>query len=542
MSERTADIDRARDALARDAWAEAFDALHRADPARLSPRDFEGLADAAWWLSRWDDSIAARQRAYTGFAAAGEDPQAAFNAVLLCFDHVERGDPAVAMGWLMRAQRHLDDHEACVQHGFLALCQAAFAQHGGDREAAMTLAERAHEIGRRFDDRDVIALALHARGQVLISMGRVAEGLALLDEAMTSVIADELTPYFTGVLYCSVLDTCLDIADLGRAGEWSLAATTWCETLPPGSAYPGRCRVTRAEVATLRGSWAEAEREALRVGEDAVADPPTAGRALYQCGEIKRRSGDLRDAEAAFSRAHELGFEPQPGLALLRLAQGKPDAASTSLRIALGGEEGRSFRRVRLLAAFVEIALAANDVEAARDASDELSLIANEIGTPALEATSATARGAVRLADGGSQEALEDLRRASAAWSELKLPYEGARAQVLFGVAVRDAGDAEGARLELSAARAAFERLGARPDAQRAAALLDEPSGLPAGLTAREIEVLRLVGTGMTNRDIAATLVISQHTVARHLQNIYAKLGVPTRAAATAFAFEHGLA
>ena len=528
MSERTADIDRARDALARDAWAEAFDALHRADPARLSPRDFEGLADAAWWLSRWDDSIAARQRAYTGFAAAGEDPQAAFNAVLLCFDHVERGDPAVAMGWLMRAQRHLDDHEACVQHGFLALCQAAFAQHGGDREAAMTLAERAHEIGRRFDDRDVIALALHARGQVLISMG--------------PVIADELTPYFTGVLYCSVLDTCLDIADLGRAGEWSLAATTWCETLPQGSAYPGRCRVTRAEVATLRGSWAEAEREALRVSEDAVADPPTAGRALYQCGEIRRRTGDLRGAEDAFSRAHGLGFEPQPGLALLRLAQGKPDAASTSLRTALGGEEGRSFRRVRLLAAFVEIALAADDVETARGASDELSMIAREIGTPAVEATAATARGAVRLADGGSQEALEDLRRASVAWSELKLPYEGARAQVLFGVAVRDAGDAEGARLELSAARAAFERLGARPDAQRAAALLDEPSGLPAGLTAREIEVLRLVGTGMTNRDIAATLVISQHTVARHLQNIYAKLGVPTRAAATAFAFEHGLA
>ena len=303
-----------------------------------------------------------------------------------------------------------------------------------------------------------------------------------------------------------------------------------------------QCWGCRAEVATLRGSWAEAEREALRVSEDAVADPPTAGRALYQCGEIRRRTGDLRGAEDAFSRAHGLGFEPQPGLALLRLAQGKPDAASTSLRIALGGEEGRSFRRVRLLAAFVEIALAADDVETARGASDELSMIAREIGTPALEATAATARGAVRLADDGSQEALEDLRRASVAWSELKLPYEGARAQVLFGVAVRDAGDAEGARLELSAARAAFERLGARPDAQRAAALLDEPSGLPAGLTAREIEVLRLVGTGMTNRDIAATLVISQHTVARHLQNIYAKLGVPTRAAATAFAFEHGLA
>ncbi|TMK35364.1 MAG: LuxR family transcriptional regulator [Actinobacteria bacterium] len=542
MSERTADIDRARDALARQAWAEVLDALQGVDPDRLSPQDLEGFADAAWWMSRWDGSTAARQRAYAGYAAAGQDPQAGFNAVLLCFDHLERGDPSVAMGWLMRAQRHLADHEPCFQQGFLALCQAAVAQHGGDLETAMTLAERAHQIGGRFDHRDVIALALLTRGQVLISMGRVAEGLALLDEAMTSVIADELTPYFTGVLYCSVLDTCLDIADLGRAGEWSRAAATWCETLPRESAYPGRCRVTRAEVAALSGAWADAEREARHVSEDAVTDPPTAGRALYQCGEIMRRTGDLRGAEDAFSRAHGLGFDPQPGLALLRLAQGKADAASTSLRVALGGEEGRSFRRVRLLSALVEIALALGDVAGAADASGELSLIAGEIGTPALKATAATARGAVRLTEGASQEALDELRRASAAWSELKLPYESARTRALFGVAVRNAGDAEGARLELRAARAAFERLGARPDALRAAALIDEPPDVPAGLTAREIQVLRLVGTGMTNRDIAATLVISQHTVARHLQNIYAKLGVPTRAAATAFAFEHGLA
>jgi len=541
VSERTADIDRARDALTRDAWVEVLDALHEVDPAQLSPQDLEGLADAAWWTSRWDESTAARQRAYAGYAAAGQDPQAGFDAVLPCFDHFERGDPSVAMGWLMRAQRHLADHEPCVQQGFLALCQAAVAQRGGDLEAAMTLAERAHQIGGRFDHRDVIALALHVRGQVLISMGRVADGLALLDEAMTSVIADELTPYFTGVLYCSVLDTCLDIADLGRAGEWSRAATTWCETLPQESAYPGRCRVTRAEVAALSGAWADAEREARRVSEDAVSDPPTAGRALYQCGEIMRRTGDLRGAEDAFSRAHGLGFDPQPGLALLRLAQGKADVASTSLLVALGGEEGHSFRRVRLLSALVEIALAQGDVAGAADASGELSLIAGEIGTPALEATAATTRGSVRLAEGASREALDELRRASAVWNELKLPYEGARARVLFGVAVRSAGDAEGARLELRAARAAFELLGARPDAQRATALI-EPTGPPAGLTAREIEVLRLVGTGMTNRDIAATLVISQHTVARHLQNIYAKLGVPTRAAATAFAFEHGLA
>ena len=542
MSERTADIDRARDALARDAWAEALDVLHEVDPARLTPQDLEGLADAAWWLSRWDESTAARQHAYTAYAAAGEDPRAAFNAVLLCFDHFERGDPSVAMGWLMRAQRQLDDHEACVQHGFLALCQAAVAQHGGELEGALVLAERAHQIGRRFDNRDVIALALHVRGQVLISMGRIAEGLALLDEAMTSVITDELTPYFTGVLYCSVLDTCLDIADLGRASEWSHAAAIWCETLPQESPYPRRCRVTRAEVATLRGAWAEAEREALQASPDAVSDPMTAGRALYQSGEIRRRTGDLQAAEDAFSGAHGLGFEPQPGLALLRLAQGKPEAASTSLRMALGGEDAHSFRRVRLLSALVEIALASGDVAGANDASDELSTIAREIGTRALEATAATARGAVHLTEGASAESLEDLRRATAAWSELKLPYEAARARMLFGVALRNAGDAEGARLELHAARAAFERLGARPDAARALALIEEPSGMPAGLTAREIEVLRLVGTGMTNRDIAATLVISQHTVARHLQNIYAKLGVPTRAAATAFAFEHGLA
>jgi len=541
VAEWTADIERARDAIGREAWAEAYEGFRTLDPSHLTPQDHEGFADAAWWLSKTDESIAARQRAHSGYAAAGEDPLAAFMAVRLSIEHFDRGEPSVAMGWLMRAQRHLDEQPECVQHGFLALIEANVARFQGELDGAMGQAERAIGIGQRFGDRDLIAMGIHIQGLVLVSRGRVAEGLALLDEAMTSVVAGELSQLFTGVIYCSVIDACLDLADLRRASEWNAAAMAWCGSLPQDAPFTALCRINRAQVATLRGAWSEAETEARRVSEEQTVDPAAAARGFYECGEIRRRIGSYAAAGEAFARANELGLEPQPGLALLRLAQGRAELALTALRLAVDGESGSRLRRARLLAGLVDVAIAVNDLDSAGAASEELESIARDFGTSALNAAAATARGAHRLAEGDVPGALESLRRASAIWHEIKLPYETARARMLFGVALRSAGDEEDAVLELRAARSTFERLGAAPDAAKAAELLADQAELPRGLTAREAEVLRLVATGKTNRDIAVELVISEHTVARHLQNIFAKLDVSSRAAATAFAFEHDL-
>ena len=542
MAERIADIDRVRDAVGREAWAEAYDGLRALDPSRLTPQDLEGLADAAWWLSRIDESIAARQQAYSGYAAGGEDLRAAGCAARLCVEHFLRGEPAVAAGWLMRSQRHLREQPEGVHYGWLAVCEATVAHFRGELDEAMSLAEQATEIGQRFGDRELIAMGVHLQGLVLVSGGSVPEGMALLDEAMTSVVAGELSRYFTGVIYCNVLAVCLDLTDLGRLGEWNEAARRWCESIPPEAPYPGLCRLNRAAAASLRGAWPEAESEARRASEELTFNPLAAAKAFYQTGEIRRRIGNLAGAEEAFLRSHELGLEPQPGLALLRLTQGKTEAALTALRLAVAGESRSQLRRAQLLAAQVEVAIAARDLDAARQASDELEAITRDFGTPALDAAAATARGALRLAEGDAAGAIERLRHALAVWQALRLPYETARTRMLYGVAVREAGGDEGARLELRAALAAFQRLGAASDAGKAGELLAESGGLPGGLTPREAEVLRLVAAGRTNREIATELVISEHTVARHVQNIFAKLDLPSRAAATAFAFEHGLA
>jgi ATP/maltotriose-dependent transcriptional regulator MalT len=535
-------IAEARDAVARESWAEAYRRLRALDADGLSPRDLEGLADAAWWTRRMEESFAARQRAYAGYADAGDDLAAALVAGRLCIDRFWRGEAAVGAGWLMRAQRHLRGRPESLQHGYLALCEAFVAHRRGELEAALPLTERAIRIGQRFGDRDLVAMGIHAQGLALVAAGRVAEGMALLDEAMTSVVAGELSQYYTGVIYCNVMASCLEVGDLGRAGEWSEAARAWYEGLSPEAPYPGFCRVNRSEVALLLGAWSEAEAEATRACQELTFQPMAAGRAFYEAGEVRRRMGDLAGAEAAFARSHELGFEPQPGLALLRLAQGRPDAAMAALRLALGGGAGGRLGRARLLAAQVEVALAADDLDAARAASGELATIAHDFGTPALDAEAAMADGSLRLAEGDLPGALARLRHACATWQELRLPFEAARARLRYGAALRQAGDADGALLELRAALAAFQRLGAAGEAARAAELLGERAELPRGLTAREAEVLRLVATGRSNRDIAAELVLSEHTVARHLQNIFAKLGVSSRAAATAFAFEHDLA
>lgn len=543
MAEPVAGIAAGRGALTREAWAEAYESLSAADTADLSPADLEGLADAAWWLGRLEESLGVRQKAYAGYSAAGDEVRAGGLAIRLGIEHVLREEPAVGAGWLARAHRHLDDRVEVPEHGFLAVVEGTIARFSGDLDRARTLARHATEIGRRVGDADLIAMAMHTEGVALLAAGELDRGMALVDEAMTAAVTGELSDYYTGVVYCNVLGACLELSDVRRAAEWTEAARAWCESLPPDSPYPGLCRINRAEVASLRGAWSEAEAEAARASEELMRfDPMAAAMACYEAGEIRRRVGDYRGAEEAFERAHEIGFEPQPGLALLRLAQGKAEAAHTALRIAATRDSGSRLRRARLLDARVDVALAVNDLDSARRASDELDAISRGFPAPALDGVAATARGTLRLTEGHVGEALDTLRVAIGIWQELRLPYEAARARMRYGVALRAAGDEDDAVLELRAALSAFRRLGAVPDADATERLLAAPASLPRGLTAREAEVLRLVAAGKTNREIAADLMLSEHTIARHLQNIFAKIGVSSRSGATAFAFEHDLA
>jgi ATP/maltotriose-dependent transcriptional regulator MalT len=543
VPESTAGVDGERVAARPTSWAETYEALRVRDPSELTPREHEHLADAAWWLSKPGESIAARQRAYAGSASSGDAEHAMWMAGRLSIEHFMRGDPAVGAGWLMKTQHLAKDVPEGVGHGLLLIVEATVARFSGDMPRALELAGEAAELGRRLDDPDLSAMATHMQGVLLVAAGDIARGVALLDEAMTSVVAGQLSPWFTGIVYCSVIGTCLEIADVRRADQWSEAARAWCETLPPESPFPGMCRVNRAEVARLRGAWPEAEAEATRASVELMEfDPMGAAQALYETGEIRRRIGNLIGAEECFARAREIGFDPQPGLSLLRAANGNMDAALAGLRLAATTITESRLRRARVLGALVDLALSFGDLDGASEAADLLAALAADSDAPILETTATTAAGALLLARGEAATAVDRLRDACASWRDLRLPYEGARARVLYGLALRSAGDEDDAILELRSAVAAFDRLGATPDRDEAARLLPGASPLPRGLTPREAEVLRLVAAGKTNRDIAADLVISEHTVARHLQNMFTKLGVSSRSAATAFAFEHDLA
>jgi ATP/maltotriose-dependent transcriptional regulator MalT len=520
-----------------------YEDLSARDPAVLAAIALEALAEAAWWLCKTDESIAARQRAYAAFRDAKDDRGAARTAARLFHEHFYRGAGAVAVGWLRRGFRHLERDPDCVESGWLQMAEAELHLHQGPLEQAVAGAAHAIQTARDHGDADLAAVAMQLQGRALVAQGRIAQGLALLDEAMTCVLAGELTPLGTGWVYCSVILACKDLADLQRASEWTDAARVWCEALPATTPYSqGLCRIYRGEVLALRGAWDEAEAELRRAQQQLLPHKPQgAAEASYGVGEVLRRRGNLAGAEQAFVRAQQLGWEPQPGMALLRLAQGRVKAAAAALRSALASPIVDRFARARLLAAQVEVAIAAGTLDQAHHAARELATIADGLSSAAVQATASIAQGALHLAAGDPAAALEELRRGLGGWRALGLPYEEATARLLIGTTQRMLGDEEGGRVEIEAARAGFDRLGAAADARRAAALLQRGRGSPHVLTDREVEVLRLVASGNRNRDIAVALQISEHTVARHVQNILAKLGVSSRAAATSSALQQGL-
>jgi len=539
-------LERGRERYAAQAWAEAYEALSRADRERaLAGGDLELLATAAYMTGRENEYLEVLGRAYRAHLDGGDDRAALRSAFWVGVNLARRGETGPAGGWLARAQRLLDRADGdCVERGYLLLPRAFEYEARGDLEAAGAAVAEATATGERFGDADLFALAGHEQGHVLIRQGRVKDGLALLDEAMVAASAGELSPIVTGIVYCGVILACEDAHDLRRGREWTAVLSSWCDEQPEMVAFTGRCLIHRAEIMQLQGAWGDALEEARRAAQRCLQGENrwAAGEACYRQGELHRLRGDAEAAEQAYREASRHGREPQPGLALLRLAQGDAAVAAASIRRVVE-ESAEPGRRAAQLPACVEIMLAVGEHEAAREAGAELERLARDLDSAALGAMAARARGAVELAGGDPRAALAALRRAAQAWQDQEAPYEAARARELVGRACWALGDLDAARLELEAARAAFAELRAAPDLARIASLLEE--GAPAdrhGLSPREVEVLRLVAAGKSNREIAATLTISEHTVARHLQNIFAKLGVSSRTAAGAFAFEHDLA
>jgi DNA-binding CsgD family transcriptional regulator len=538
---------RGRAAFERQAWAEAHAALVDADrTSPLDPEDLDRLATAAYLVGLDEASLEARTRAFHAYLQRGDTIRAAGSAIFRSFGLVERRNrQAEIAGWVARAQRLLDDCEGaeCAERGFLLCLLAQRTGSEGNTDAARDLFAQAAAIGDRLRHPDLTALARHGEGRALLRLERTAAGLARLDEVMVSITAGEVGPLVTGIVYCSALSVCHDLFDLRRAQEWTAALTVWCAAHPDMVPFRGACLIRRSELLQLHGAWPDAAEEARRACERIAAaeDSPDAGAAFYQQAELFRLRGDFVQADEAYRLASRAGRRSQPGLALLRLSQGDIGAAEAAIRSAL--HETRAPRaRAQVLHAAVDILLAAGDLAAARSAAGELEDLARRADALVLRAASGHAAGAVALAEGEPRLAIERLRDAWDSWREVEAPFEVARVRVLLGAAYAALGDQEGSRMELDAALEAFEQLGARPDADRVSAVRSREGAPPSGgLTGREVEVLRQIAAGKTNRAIAGDLAISEKTVARHVSNIFTKLDLSSRSAATAYAYEHKL-
>jgi DNA-binding NarL/FixJ family response regulator len=541
-------LDAAREAYGRQAWTDAYTSFAAVDREHtLDPDDLVLMATAAYLTGRDAESAEGLERAHLAYVRAGEAARAVRCAFWVALPLLLRGEMARGGGWLARGQRLIDEGGLdCVEQGFLLIPIGIRSIGEGDAATAYDLFDRAAKIGERFGDPDLLALGRQCLARAMIGLGQIAAGLALLDEVMVGVTAGEVSPIPAGVIYCSVIEACREVFDLRRAQEWTAALGDWCASQPDLVPYRGQCLVHRSQVMQQRGAWPDAMEEVLLAAERLSSPPgqPALGMALYQQAELHRLRGEFSAAEEGYQRAAERGHPVQPGLATLRLAQGRVDAAAAAIRQAAQEAHDR-LARATVLAAFVEIVLAAGDVDAARAAADELTQIADDVDAPLLRAVAAHARGSVLLAGGDAAAALDALRGACAAWAALDAPYDDARTRVLVGLARQQLGDDDTARLELATARRVFRQLGAAPDLAHLDALNRRPTDgarVEAGpLSRRELEVLRLVAAGKTNHAIAAELFLSEKTVARHMSNIFTKLGVSSRSAATAYAYEHRL-
>jgi ATP/maltotriose-dependent transcriptional regulator MalT len=529
----------AREAYERRDWVVALDRLRGAGD--LAPEDTMALATSAYLLGNVDEAVRALQGGYQDRIRNGDSLGAVRFASWLGLLLNVRGESAVGGGWVARAQRLLESEtEDVVERGYLLAHE--FFQHlgRGDFARAAETAARVVETGRRFNEHDLIAQGLMMQGRIMIYAGRVPEGLALLDEAMIGLAAGEVSPIIAGMAYCSLIEACQELSDFSRAASWTSALTRWCDTQPGLVPYTGQCALHRGQIMRLRGAYDEALTEFAQAQRRYVKEGTVApaGMALTEQGDVLRIRGKLDEAEVAYRQAAELGHEPQPGLALSWLARGRTTAAITAIHRLLA-EAHDPVHRSWMLPAAVEVLVSARLLDEARQHADELTGIASAFGHSALRAMAAYAAANVELASGELEDALSHARESCRLWSGVGAPYETARARVLVARALRELGDEDSATTECAAARRAFAEVGAAPAATEVDRLLGRAR--PAGLTERELEVLKLVAEGRSNPDIARVLVLSHKTVERHLSNIFTKLDVPSRTAAAAYAHEHGL-
>ncbi len=531
-------------------WAARYRELTERPQETLDPRELEQLAVSSYLIGDDERCASAWEAAHRRHADAGNREDSALCSFWLAFCLMMRGQMAQAGGWLGRTEATMGDDLDCSARGYLLIPSLLGALDAGDAPRARELAVHATTIATEFDDADLGAFAGLGEGQALIAMGESEAATSRFDEVMLTVSTGDVGPIASGVVYCAVILECMQIFDLRRAAEWTDALQAWCEQQAELVPYRGQCLVHRSQLLQAAGDWRDAA-QTIDAACRRLADPPhpALGLAYYQEAELHRLVGAFDDALAAYGRASASGQEPMPGLALLTLARGGVDAAAAAIRRALQ-ETTHRMRRPAMLAAGVEIFRRANDLAAARAAAEELAEISTDAGSEVLRAMASQAMGAVALSNGDSATALSLLRDARSAWTRLHMPYDGAQASVLLGLGCVSMGDRTSAGLEFENARVTFEELGARPDLERLTSLQASSGALTGSaserhgmseLSRRELEVLAHVASGETNREIAAALVISQHTVGRHLENIFSKLGVSGRAAATAYAYEHDL-
>lgn len=531
MIETADDLVRARQAHEAHDWATAAARFDAIGAERLTADDLTAYADALWWLGRVEDNLRVEAAAHDALLADSRTAEAGWAAMQLGIFHLGRGDVPQATGWIGRAARLLEGAPECPAHGLLIqVTEVEPALQAGQPAVAVDAARRMRELAVRIDEPGLVLLGVSCEGRALIRAGHVLDGLALLDEAMLAALDGRLAPFTTGVLYCHTIAACHDVADLRRMTRWTDLAENWLSSLSAVGVFGGLCAVHRAQLHLLQGTWAEAERSALRVVADLDAmRVDYAAEAWYVVGEARRLLGDPTAAQA-YDEAHTRGRDPQPGRALLQLHRGDAAGAATSIRTAVAAVGENPLRRAPLCATAVEIALAAGQPDVARSAAAELAETAATYGTSGLAAMAATARGAVLLAEDRAEEALALLRDAYRRWHELGAEYDAAGTCALLAGAYRSLGDEPSAAVEDAHAEAAYLRLGAH-----------RPAPPPDGLSRRECEVLALVADGRSNREIGEVLFISDRTVARHLTNIFHKIGVTSRTQAVRYAVDHEL-